>query len=68
MKHTRRSFLKVAGAAGAVAAAGGVTPASAAAPSTSAGPRGLARGLTLLTLRRNGSNTSASRPSAASST
>jgi 2-keto-4-pentenoate hydratase/2-oxohepta-3-ene-1,7-dioic acid hydratase in catechol pathway len=49
MSQTRRSFLKVAGAAGAMAVAGS----GAAAPQPAAarsGPRGMARGLTLLTL------------------
>jgi 2-keto-4-pentenoate hydratase/2-oxohepta-3-ene-1,7-dioic acid hydratase in catechol pathway len=49
MSQTRRSFLKVAGAAGAMA----ITASGAAAPQPAAvrsGPRGMARGLTLLTL------------------
>src|SRR5215813_7688915 len=54
METDRRDFLKAAGTAGAIAAAGaamgGSGPASAA-PARS-GPRGMARGLTLLTMRQ----------------
>jgi 2-keto-4-pentenoate hydratase/2-oxohepta-3-ene-1,7-dioic acid hydratase in catechol pathway len=58
MKQTRRSFLKIAGAVGAAAAAGPFT-ASAAEPKPNAKTapnvsRGMARGLTLLTIRRDG--------------
>ena len=57
METDRREFLKVAGTAGAIAAAGaGLTGAAGvghAAPART-GPRGLAHGLTLLTMRRNG--------------
>lgn len=56
METDRRDFLKVAGTAGAIAAAGGALTGSgtaSAAPARS-GPRGMAHGLTLLTMRRNG--------------
>ena len=53
MKHSRRSFLKAAGAVGAVAATGGVAVAADPAPAARGGARGLARGLTLLTIVRD---------------
>lgn len=57
METDRREFLKVAGTAGAIAATGtalaGGPNAASAAPARS-GPRGMAHGLTLLTLRHNG--------------
>jgi 2-keto-4-pentenoate hydratase/2-oxohepta-3-ene-1,7-dioic acid hydratase in catechol pathway len=57
METDRRDFLKATGVAGAIAAAGGTlvgagSTAQAAGPSRTA-PRGMARGLTLLTLKRN---------------
>ena len=57
MTTDRRDFLKAAGAIGSIAATsaaftGTASVAHAAPPRT--GPRGMARGLTLLTLRRNG--------------
>jgi 2-keto-4-pentenoate hydratase/2-oxohepta-3-ene-1,7-dioic acid hydratase in catechol pathway len=59
METDRREFLKVAGTAGAIAAtgvalAGAGSTASAAPTPAKAGPRGMARGLTLLTFRHNG--------------
>ncbi|HKE14672.1 MAG TPA: fumarylacetoacetate hydrolase family protein [Kofleriaceae bacterium] len=59
MERHRRSFLKVVGAIGAAAAArvGLSTPSAMAAPGSGAArtaPRGLARGLTLLTMRQGG--------------
>ncbi|MGD1215994.1 MAG: twin-arginine translocation signal domain-containing protein, partial [Terriglobales bacterium] len=57
MNSSRRSLLKGAGAIGAVAALGGLKTVSAETkPTKPAGPqkKGLARGLTLLTMRRNG--------------
>jgi 2-keto-4-pentenoate hydratase/2-oxohepta-3-ene-1,7-dioic acid hydratase in catechol pathway len=57
METDRRNFLKVAGTAGAIAATGatlaGPGHVASAAPARS-GPRGMAHGLTLLTMRRNG--------------
>ena len=56
MTTDRRNFLKAAGAAGVVAAAGTAvtgTPQVAHA-AAGRGPRGMAKGLTLLTIRRNG--------------
>lgn len=50
----RRNVLKGAGAVAAVAATGGLTMGKAEAGSDAARPRGMARGLTLLNLRRNG--------------
>ncbi|HMG25036.1 MAG TPA: fumarylacetoacetate hydrolase family protein [Kofleriaceae bacterium] len=57
MDTDRRDFLKVAGTAGAIAATGAVlagAPSSASAAPARSGPRGMAHGLTLLTMRRNG--------------
>jgi 2-keto-4-pentenoate hydratase/2-oxohepta-3-ene-1,7-dioic acid hydratase in catechol pathway len=61
MQADRRDFLKVAGAMGSIAATGAATgvalagaPGAAHGAPARTGPRGLARGLTLLTLRRNG--------------
>jgi 2-keto-4-pentenoate hydratase/2-oxohepta-3-ene-1,7-dioic acid hydratase in catechol pathway len=57
MQTDRRDFLKAAGAMGTVAAAGASlagAPGTAHGAPARSGPRGLARGLTLLTLRRNG--------------
>ena len=57
MRTNRRDFLKTAGAVGAIAAASGAvtgTGTQAAHAATGRGPRGMARGLTLLTMRRNG--------------
>ena len=57
MHSNRRSFLKRAGAIGAVAALGGLKTVSAETkPTKPAGQeqKGLARGLTLVTMRRNG--------------
>jgi 2-keto-4-pentenoate hydratase/2-oxohepta-3-ene-1,7-dioic acid hydratase in catechol pathway len=56
MAQSRRTFLKTAGAATALAASGTLRPAAAAEPKAQNGngKRGLAKGLTLLTLRRNG--------------
>ena len=54
METDRRDFLKVAGTAGAIAAAGaamGGSGTASAAPARS-GPRGMARGLTVLTIRQ----------------
>jgi 2-keto-4-pentenoate hydratase/2-oxohepta-3-ene-1,7-dioic acid hydratase in catechol pathway len=56
METDRRNFLKVAGSAGAIAAAGaalGGSGSASAAPARS-GPKGMARGLTLLTMRQGG--------------
>ena len=54
MKSSRRSFLKGAGTIGAVAAVGGLNTASAEAKTTGQRKQGMARGLILLTMRRNG--------------
>lgn len=58
MPTNRRDFLRVAGAAGSIAATGiavaGRPRIARAAPPARTGPKALARGLTLLTLRRNG--------------
>ncbi|MGI9103883.1 MAG: fumarylacetoacetate hydrolase family protein [Terriglobales bacterium] len=55
MRGTRRNFIKSAGAIGAVAAAGGLkNVASASGPPQRSGERGMARGLTVLNLRRGG--------------
>ena len=54
MGHTRRTFLKVAGAAGIVAATGRIDEVAAQAPGARSTARGMARGLTLLTFARNG--------------
>jgi 2-keto-4-pentenoate hydratase/2-oxohepta-3-ene-1,7-dioic acid hydratase in catechol pathway len=58
METHRRDFLKAAGTAGAFAAAGttlgGSGGASAAPAPARSGPKGMARGLTLLTMRQNG--------------
>jgi 2-keto-4-pentenoate hydratase/2-oxohepta-3-ene-1,7-dioic acid hydratase in catechol pathway len=50
----RRNFLKVAGAAGVVAATTSVGEAGAAEKASPRGPKGMARGLTLLTFRQGG--------------
>jgi len=50
----RRNFLKVAGAAGVMAATASVGEAGAAEKSPARGPKGMARGLTLLTFREGG--------------
>jgi hypothetical protein len=50
----RRNFLKVAGAAGVVAATSSVGEAGAAEKVSPRGPKGMARGLTLLTFRKGG--------------
>jgi 2-keto-4-pentenoate hydratase/2-oxohepta-3-ene-1,7-dioic acid hydratase in catechol pathway len=56
MGHSRRDFFKVAGAAGAGLATArlGARGASAATPQPQKGPRGMAKGLTLLTIRQHG--------------
>jgi len=54
MKSDRRTFLKNAGALGALAAVGGLKPVSAETKVTAQAKKGMARGLTLLTMRRNG--------------
>jgi 2-keto-4-pentenoate hydratase/2-oxohepta-3-ene-1,7-dioic acid hydratase in catechol pathway len=54
MKSDRRNFLKGAGALGAVAAMGGLNTVSAETKVTGQRKKGMARGLTLLTMRRNG--------------
>ena len=59
METDRRDFLKAAGTVGVIAAAGaavtGTPPAAHAAPAAAArGPKGMAKRLTVLTLRRNG--------------
>jgi 2-keto-4-pentenoate hydratase/2-oxohepta-3-ene-1,7-dioic acid hydratase in catechol pathway len=57
MHYSRRTFLKAAGVAGAVAATGKIEQAAAQAPAPGAAPaagRGMARKLTLLTMIRNG--------------
>ena len=54
MAQTRRTFLKLASAAGVVAATGAPEGAAAAVKKQGDHPRGMARGLTLLTIRRNG--------------
>ncbi|HET7504769.1 MAG TPA: fumarylacetoacetate hydrolase family protein [Kofleriaceae bacterium] len=60
MEADRRDFLKVASTAGAIAAAGATLGAGAGASGTAhaapsrTGPRGMAHGLTLLTMKRNG--------------
>src|SRR6201992_4236916 len=61
MASDRREFLKVAGTAGAIAATGaavlGAGSAAHAAPTATparSGPKGMARNLTLLTMKRNG--------------
>ncbi len=57
MKTDRRSFLKAAGAAGAVAAAARWTTAAAAQPAPARkGSGGMARGMTLLHFQRDGAN------------
>jgi 2-keto-4-pentenoate hydratase/2-oxohepta-3-ene-1,7-dioic acid hydratase in catechol pathway len=53
MKPSRRDFLKLTGIA-AVAAGGALAPTPAQAQSSAPFPKGMARGLTLLTLRRDG--------------
>lgn len=54
MKSDRRNFLKGASALGAVAAMGGLNTVSAETKVTGQRKKGMARGLTLLTMRRNG--------------
>jgi 2-keto-4-pentenoate hydratase/2-oxohepta-3-ene-1,7-dioic acid hydratase in catechol pathway len=54
MKSDRRKFLKQAGAIGAIAAVGGLKPLTAETKITSKAQKGMAHGLTLLTMRRNG--------------
>ena len=54
MKSNRRTFLKGAGAIGAVAAMGGLSAVSAKTKMTGQAKKGMAHGLTLLTMRRNG--------------
>jgi len=54
MKSNRRSFLKGAGAIGAVAAMGGLQAGSTETKMASSAKKGMARGLTLLTMRRDG--------------
>ncbi len=54
MKSSRRNFLKGAGTIGAMAALGGLNTASAEAKTTGQRKQGMARGLILLTMRRNG--------------
>jgi hypothetical protein len=54
MNSSRRSFLKEAGAIGSVAALGGLNIVSAETKPAGPGKKGMARGLTLLTMRRNG--------------
>jgi len=54
MKSDRRTFLKNAGALGALAAVGGLKSASAETKVTAEAKKGMARGLMLLTMRRNG--------------
>jgi 2-keto-4-pentenoate hydratase/2-oxohepta-3-ene-1,7-dioic acid hydratase in catechol pathway len=56
METDRRDFLKIAGAAGAIVATGAAVTAaeSVAHAAPGRGPKGMAKGLTLLTMRRNG--------------
>jgi 2-keto-4-pentenoate hydratase/2-oxohepta-3-ene-1,7-dioic acid hydratase in catechol pathway len=54
MKSNRRTFLKGAGAIGAMAAMGGLKTVSAETKPTGQPKKGMARGLTLLTMRHNG--------------
>ena len=54
MDQNRRDFLKGAGIAAAIAATGGLTVGHVEAQPVTASKRGMARGLTLLTMRRNG--------------
>jgi 2-keto-4-pentenoate hydratase/2-oxohepta-3-ene-1,7-dioic acid hydratase in catechol pathway len=54
MKSSRRSFLKGAGAIGAMAAVGRFTPVSAQTKMAGQAKKGMAHGLTLLTMHRNG--------------
>jgi 2-keto-4-pentenoate hydratase/2-oxohepta-3-ene-1,7-dioic acid hydratase in catechol pathway len=54
MKSSRRNFVKGAGTLGAMAALGGLNTASAEARTTGQRKQGMARGLILLTMRRNG--------------
>ncbi len=54
MKQDRRNFLKSAGAVGLVAAAGALTVTHAETRTATTQARGMAKGLTLLTMRRNG--------------
>jgi 2-keto-4-pentenoate hydratase/2-oxohepta-3-ene-1,7-dioic acid hydratase in catechol pathway len=54
MEHGRRSFLKVAGVVGAVAATGRIEEVAAQSPPGRSTARGMARGLTLLTMIRDG--------------
>lgn len=54
MEQNRRNFLKAAGAVGAIAATGGLTAGHAEPKPARNHARGMARGLTLLTIRREG--------------
>ncbi len=54
MDHSRRNFLKGAGLVAAIAATGGLSAANAETESVRTQASGMARGLTLLTMRRNG--------------
>jgi 2-keto-4-pentenoate hydratase/2-oxohepta-3-ene-1,7-dioic acid hydratase in catechol pathway len=54
VKSDRRNFLKGAGAIGAMAAMGGLKTASAETKATGPHKKGMAHGLTMLTMRRNG--------------
>ncbi len=54
MKQDRRNFLKGAGAIGLVAASGALTVTHAETRTATSQARGMAKGLTLLTMRRNG--------------
>ena len=54
MKSNRRNFLKGAGTIGAMAALGGLNTVSAETKTTGQRKKGMARGLILLTMRRNG--------------
>jgi 2-keto-4-pentenoate hydratase/2-oxohepta-3-ene-1,7-dioic acid hydratase in catechol pathway len=54
MQHDRRNILKGAGALAALTATGALTPACAEPGNADTHPRGMARGLTLLTIRRQG--------------
>ena len=54
MDQNRRDFLKGAGIAAAIAATGGLTAGRVEAQPVKTSERGMAHGLTLLTIRRNG--------------
>src|SRR5271169_2435748 len=54
MKSNRRSFLKGAGTVGAIAALGGLNTVRAETKTTGQQKQGMARGVTLLAMRRNG--------------